>query len=204
MMGEIQSAINNLKAFDYLWDVDEGMDDEYKLSHPLYRLIELIHLFDESVLRFLLFHVSVRTLPCWEVICAYKRPRDTIKLIAVFLKGQSDKRTLGTLLDYSLPTEPCIDDSRYREVSATSNAIANAALYMTTSASYVATYSVSSAKLAFEHVFINDEFEKWFFEFAIPVSFEKRFMKFDEINKLAVNEHTISAYKNIYNDICLP
>jgi len=200
MTDQIKMAIKDLQLSNYAWDLDELMDQDYIEAHPLYKLIDAIHLYDKVILYFLLYNSLLRVLPCWEVTCLEKRPRQILMALKRFLRDQNNGDLV--LLDYSQRTEPCVYDSGHCELEAASDAIANAVLYVLKKHPEYAAFSVSMVEISFEHIFIDDGFEQWFFDYAIPISFEKRYMTLNELSKFAIDDYSIIAYENIYLALC--
>jgi len=88
---QIAAVINELKEYSYAWDSG---------ASPLPRLINEILKQDITALKYLLYHVAARALPCWEANCDIERPRYTINLIKDCLE---QKKPLAFLADVSTP-----------------------------------------------------------------------------------------------------
>lgn len=174
-----------LSAINSVWDADEFMDDVYVLQSPLGVFCQKVFKVDPVILSWLTFFSARSTLPCWILSCKSKEPFWAVEQIKNFLL---DRVSAQALIPFLAPIPTEVQDCRFSDTASTADAIAFAAKYCIRQNLLDAIYSLSSAYIAFDHVFTEDRFRFWLLETAFPAAIEKRELTKEEIHRMSASQ----------------
>lgn len=195
MQLQLDEIMSQLKDYPYPWDQGPCPSNDFADS-PLQSLLTVIAAAKGiQAVQYLVHSVCMRVLPLWELYCENDRPRHSIQLIGQYLHGEIEAEQLAGFID---ETPSCVDDCRYSETTSASAAIAMAAAFMLDGEILTATASIENVACAFEHTTFWNEFKQWFFNVAIPVSFEKGFISLEELSFFSYDDFSKSIYKSLY------
>jgi hypothetical protein len=186
MTANIAERVNALKKQPRAWEYYSAGCLPGEQETALELLMKEIHSYDETVLRYLVYHVAARALCMWEGNCPSKWPRITLAKVRAYLTGITPAHGLK---EYITPEKPCVNDCRYGEAAMASNAAAYAAAFMLDTNMITATCVAEEACGAFDQVgWAENELLPWFFEVAIPCALEKQFMTGEELSRFTSNQ----------------
>lgn len=184
MTTEIYSALEKLE----IWDADESMDIDYVKSSPLFQFLDKIHSFDREILDFILYNTCQRVIPSWEFNCKDEQLRPTLFAMRQYLLKSLKK---GNLEEYNIEIKSPKFDCTYSDTSGASGTLFHSIKSILNDSVLYAAYVISDADIA-----NTNNFDKWFTEIAIPVSFDKKFCNCDQSKKYAYND-----YDRLYNSL---
>ena len=173
-----------------IWDADDNMDINYVKSSPLYQLLEKVHSFDREVLDFILYNICQRVIPSWEFNCKDEQLRPNLFTLRQYLLKSLDK---DSLKHYNVATKSPKFDCTYSDTSGAAGTLFHSTMSILDDSTLFATYAVSHADIA-----NTNNFDKWFVEIAIPVSFDKKFCNCEQTKKYSYDE-----YNKLYDSLFL-
>jgi hypothetical protein len=177
MTTEIHSDLEKLE----IWDADDNMDIDYVESSPLFKFLTKIHLFDREILDFVLYNACQRVIPSWEFNCKDEQLRPTLFAMRQYLLKSLEKESLEK---YNIEIKSPKFDCTYSDTSGASGTLFHSTMSILNDSILFATYAISHADIA-----NTNNFDKWFAEIAIPISFEKKFCNCDQTKKYAYKEY---------------
>jgi hypothetical protein len=157
------------------------MDIDYVKSSPLFQLLDKIHLFDREILDFILYNTCQRVIPSWEFNCKDEQLRPTLFAMRHYLLKSLQR---DSLKKYDIEIKSPKFDCTYSDTSGASRTLFHSTMSILDDSTLFATYAISHADIA-----NTNNFNKWFTEIAIPVSFEKKFCDCDQTKKYAYNDY---------------
>lgn len=150
------ASLHLIEGVEENWDADEGLPIDHCFSTPEGKFVKEIYQDESLFLKWLCLIISVKTLKCWEYICESKKPRELTEKLRSHLQNGSELPEESEL-DIKSPFNDC----RVSETQSSADCVKNAILYAKTKKPIFAIYCISSADVAFDHVFIEDEFRVW-------------------------------------------
>jgi hypothetical protein len=167
-------------SMEACWDAHPENRPEFVRASPVVRFAAALHRHDSGALRWLTYYVARRALPCWDIFCEGKRPRQVTDAIGEHLSR-------GTAVEWKEATTPTpseVWDCRYVDAQNASDAVAHCAAYLHTGDPLHAGFCLSAADVAYDHALSDHRFREWLVEVAIPVALEHREMSADEMEAL--------------------
>ena len=177
MTTEIYSDLEKLE----IWDADDNMNIDYVKSSPLFQFLDKIHSFDREILDFILYNTCQRVIPSWEFNCKDEQLRPNLFALRQYLLKSLEK---DSLTKYNIKIKSPKFDCTYSDTSGASGTLFDSTMSILDDSTLFATYAISDADIA-----NTNNFDKWFTEIAIPVSFDKKFCNCDQTKKYAYKEY---------------
>jgi len=191
MTKEIRSALENLE----FWDADDSMDVNYVKSSPLYEFVDAVQSYDREMLNFLLYNNCLRVIPSWEFNCKDQQLRPQLFALRKYMVK---KQTKEELAKHAVEIRSTKIDCTYSDTAGAAGALYNTIRSVQEDSALFATYALSDVVLA--NTGSPDEFDKWFVEIAVPVSFEKKFLNLDQTRKDAYEDYGVN-YVDLFMDL---
>jgi hypothetical protein len=178
---------SDLEKFE-IWDADANMDTDYVKSSPLFRLLDKIHSFDREVLYYILYNTCQRVIPSWEFHCKDEQLRPSLFVLREYLLNSLEKESL---VEYKIEIKSPKIDCTFSDTSGASGTLFYSIMSVIDDSILFATYAISHADMA-----NTNNFDKWFTEIAIPVSFDKNFCNCEQTKRFAY-----SVYDKLYDSL---
>lgn len=187
-------AILQLKKYKYDWRLSLGYENDYR-EPALEKLLTAIYCYSPPVLQYFVYNVAAKTLPVWERYNENAGPREALLLIKHYIQGIINNEGL---VEFIVPVTEGYHGDNGVETGAAAYAIAMAAAFMCDENILNAVSSIAHAPLAVKAY--EDEYKvfyHWFFDVAIPISLEQRFMTPHELGRFEYDKFALDVYKSL-------
>lgn len=179
-MGNIVTQLQEglIKDLNSNWDVDDHMEIEWIRKSPLGIFTEELHLANPLALRRLTFFSALKAMPCWK---ASYSGTEVIEVLRIIQFSIEQNVKLDELKKASRPMKLPRRCS-LSETLATADAATFCAKYIVSENPVYAAYSISGADIAYDHIYVHDNYREWLIDVALPIAVEKATISDMELN----------------------